>query len=107
MGKSNAVTRDEFIQQLRDLYGYTKGSATMLVEDFWNVVLDNLEQGRPVFFYGLGCFDMVERAERTFKSLRDQDSVTVPAHYVPRFYPGNAMKRAVKTWEDNEKRGLS
>ena len=102
------VTKTEFIDQLVKRYGYTKSSAMMLVEDFWNVVLDNIEAGRAVFFYGMGCFDLLERAERTCRNPKNMDQrIRIAAHYVPRFYPGNAMKRAVKTWEDNSKRGLN
>lgn len=34
------------------------------------------------------------------------EKVDVPAHWIPRFYPGNGMRRVVKLWEDNTKRGL-
>lgn len=102
----NTVTKSGFIDQLVKRYGYTKSSATSLVEDFWSAILDNLEDGRAVYFYGLGCFDLLERAERICRNPQDNEQrIRIAAHYVPRFYPGNAMKRAVKKWEDDAKRG--
>lgn len=100
------ITKVEFIQQLIDKHRYTKKSATALVEDFWDVLIDNLEHGNTVSFRGFGCFDMVERAERSCLNPQTGDKCVIPPHWVPRFYPGNAMKRAVKKWSDSEKRGL-
>lgn len=101
------VYKSDFIKQLMDKYGYTKSSATSLVEDFWSLLTDNLEQGNAVFFYGFGCFDLVERKARACTNPQTKERCSIPAHWVPRFYPGNTLKRAVKKWEDNEKRGLS
>lgn len=100
------ITKAEFIQQLVKKQRYTKKSATSLVEDFLDTVLENIEQGNTVSFRGFGCFDMVERAARVGMNPNTGEKVDVPAQWTPRFYPGNAMKRAVKKWADNEKRGL-
>ena len=100
------ITKAEFIQQLVDKHRYTKKSAASLVEDFCNTVLENLEAGNTVSIRGFGCFDMVERAERSCCRPKTDEQFVVPAHWVPRFYPGETMKRAVKKWADNVKRGL-
>lgn len=101
------VNRKEFIKQLVEKHGYTKTSATNLVDDFWNVIVDNMEQGNPVFFRGFGCFDLIERKQRSCINPQTKEPCDVPAHWVPRFYPGDTVKRAVKKWADNKKRGLN
>lgn len=103
----STVTKAGFIKQLVDNYGYTKSSAKRLVSDFLETVLNDLEEGRAVYFVGFGCFDLVQRAEHAWRDPNNGRQICVPAHYVPRFYPGNTMKRVVKKWEDNEKRGLN
>lgn len=85
---------------------YTKKQATELVDDFCKAVATNLEHGDPVSIYGFGCFDIVERAERTCTTPQG-DKMAVPAHWSPKFYPGNTLRRAVKKWADNSKRGLT
>lgn len=100
------ITKAEFIQQLVDEHRYKKKDATAFVDDFLDMVLGNIERGNTVSFRGFGCFDMVERAERSGMNPNTGEKCKVPAHWSPRFYPGNAMKRAVKKWVDNEKRGL-
>lgn len=100
------VNKKEFIQQLIDKQHYTKKAATTLVEDFLALVLENIEEGNTVSFRGFGCFDMLERAERSCKVPKTEEVCVIPAHWIPRFYAGKAMKRVVTKWEDNQKRGL-
>lgn len=100
------VYKQDFIDQLMKEHNYTKSSATSVVDDFWDLIVKNLENGNAVFFYGLGCFDIVERKARSCPNPQTKERCEIPAHWVPRFYPGNTIKRAVKKWADNEKRGL-
>lgn len=101
------IGKNEFIKQLMDEYHYTKSSATSVVEDFCGLLLSNIERGNAVSIYGVGCFDIVLRAEHKCPNPQSNEECIIPAHYVPRFYPGNSMRRAVKKWEDNEARGLN
>lgn len=100
------IKRNDLIQQLVDRHGYTKKAATMLVDDFVDIILENLGDGNAVSIRNFGCFDILERKERSCPNPQTGERVVVPAHWVPRFYPGNKMKLAVKMWEDNTKRGL-
>lgn len=99
------VHKNDFIQQLVERKRYTKKSATALVEDFWDLLLENLREGNAVDFYGIGCFDIIERAARSCPNPQTGERCQIPAHWVPRFYPGASMRRTVKLWEDSEKRG--
>lgn len=100
------ITKAEFIQQLINKHGYTKKSATDLVEDFWDVLNDNIEAGNPVSFYGYGCFDLIKRKARLGVNPSTQERCEIPEHWVPRFFPGNILKRSAKKWADSNRRGL-
>lgn len=100
------VKRVDLINQLVDKYHYTKSSAESVVDDFCDIVIDNLKMGNTISIYGFGCFDILERKERRCPHPISGDPVSIPAHWIPRFYPGALMRRAVKIWEDNEKRGI-
>lgn len=39
------IKRADLIQQLADEYGYSKKAATKMVDDFTDVILNNLESG--------------------------------------------------------------
>lgn len=96
----------DLIQQLVDKHGYTKKAATSVIDDFTDIVLDNLRDGNAVSIYGFGCFDILERKARTFPSVQTGETMTAPTHWIPRFYPWTKMKTVVKLWEDDTKRGL-
>lgn len=100
------VKRNNLIQQLVDKHGYTKKSAASVVNDFVDIILENLGEGNTVSIRGFGCFDILERKARSCPNPQTGENVEIPAHWVPRFYPGNKMRLVVKMWEDNEKRGL-
>ena len=101
------IKRKELIEQLIDKHKYTKKAATSVVDDFIDIILDNLEAGNTVSLRNFGCFDILERKQRSCPNPQTGERVAVPAHWIPRFYPGNGMRLAVKKWEDNVRRGLA
>lgn len=100
------IKRNDLIEQLVAKHHYTKKAATSLVDDFVDIILDNLENGNTVSIRNFGCFDILERQTRSCPNPQTGEKVIIPAHWIPRFYPGNRMRVAVKKWEDNSKRGL-
>lgn len=101
------IKRADLIKQLMDRYGYTKKAATCLVDDFIDIILLNLKEGNTVSLRNFGCFDILERKQRSCPNPQTGERVVVPAHWIPRFYPSNKMRVVVKEWEDNTKRGLA
>ncbi len=100
------VTKNDLIRQLTQR-GFTKGAAADIIEEFTSLILENLRNGNAVSIRNFGCFDIQERKARACPNPITGERISIPAHWVPRFYPGNGMRRAVKIWEDNEKRGLA
>lgn len=100
------VKRADLIQQLADHYGYSKKAAARVIDDFTSVIIDNLENGNAVHVRNLGCFDLLIRRQRYCPNPATGERIAIPEHYIPRFYPSNRMRIAVKKWEDNVKRGL-
>ena len=99
------MKRQDLIQQLGERYGYTKKDAVQLIDDFCEIVIENLRNGNSVSIHTFGCFDVLERKEHSLVDLQGERKI-VPAHWVPRFYPGNRMRLVVKMWEDDRNRGL-
>ena len=100
------IKRVDLIQQLVDKHGYTTKAATSIVDDFTDIILYNLGNGDTVSIHNFGCFDILERKARSCPNPQTGEKVDVPAHWIPRFYPGNKMRLVVKLWEDSTKRGL-
>lgn len=100
------IYKNDFIDQLVDRYHYRKGSATELVTDFLDLLVANLREGNEIYFHGIGKFGIIQRAERHCVNPNTDEPCISPAHLVPRFYPGNSLKRAVKEFEDGMKREM-
>jgi nucleoid DNA-binding protein len=101
------VKKDDFIDQLKEKYGYTKKDGAEIIEDVFDLILDNLENGNSVSIIGFGCFDLHRRAARSCPNPAGKDMCFIPEHWVPRFRPGKVMRRAVKIYNDNVERGLA
>lgn len=99
------INRSDLIKQLVDK-GYTKKAATSIVNEFVGVIMENMRNGNTVSIQNFGCFDLLERKARSCPNPQTGEKVNVPAHWIPRFYPGRGMRSAVKMWEDDTKRGL-
>ena len=100
------IKRADLIQQLMDKHHYTKKGATELIDDFTEIILENLRQGNSVSIRNFGCFDILERAARRCPDPQTREMIDVPAHWIPRFYPSDKMRIKVKEWEDSSKRGI-
>ena len=101
------IKRIDLINQLVDKHRYTKKAATSVVDDFTDIIIDNLENGNTVSIHNFGCFDILERQARSCPNPQTGETCNIPTHCIPRFYPGKGMRLAVKLWEDNQKRGLA
>ena len=96
------VNRSVLIRQLAESGGYTVKAAKKFVDDFTNIIMDNLAVGNSVTIYGFGCFDLYERGAHVCPDRRSGGMIDIPPHYIPRFYPGARMREAVREWESGE-----
>jgi len=96
------INKSDFILQLCE-EGYTKKNAIMVVNDFLNLVERNLQEGNSVSFYGFGLFGVHHRKARACPNFSGE-RITIKAHYVPKFFPGDRLKKVVKLWEESTKK---
>ena len=101
------INKSDLIDQLVEKQHYTKKAATQLVDDFTDIILENLLNGNPVSIHNFGTFDLQLRAERVTKHPTSGERVIIPAHWIPRFFPARKMRANVKLWEDSQRRGLN
>ena len=106
MNQGKNLNRLDLVQDLVDEYGYTKKAATAIIDDFKNIVLKNMREGNTITIRGFGCFDFKERKARSCPNPQTGERCEIPTPWVPKFYPGKAMRRAGKLWEDDLNRGI-
>lgn len=97
------VNRKMLVRQLADKKGYKIKDATVFVNDLFDLIVENIQEGNSVSIYGFGCFDLLERKAHVCPNRQLGTMIDVPAHFIPRFYPGVRMYNAVKAWESATK----
>jgi len=90
------VTKAEFVDQVADEAGLSKGDAGSAVDAFLDVVQETLKRGGEVNFTGFGKFSVADRGARQGVNPQTGERIQIPASRVPRFSAGSALKKAVK-----------
>jgi DNA-binding protein HU-beta len=90
------VTKQEFVDQVSQESGLSKGEATKAVDAFLAVVEGALKRGSEVSFTGFGKFSVSDRGARQGVNPQTGEKIQIPASKVPKFSAGSALKKAVK-----------
>lgn len=99
------IKKPALVEQLMKEYGYTRKSATSLVDDFTDVVMYNLRNGNEVALYGFGRFILNDRKARRCPNPATGKLMDIPSHWVPKFIPGRSMRFAVSMYNNDMAKG--
>jgi DNA-binding protein HU-beta len=90
------VTKAEFVDQVADEAGLSKGDAGNAVDAFLAVVQETLQRGGEINFTGFGKFSVADRGARQGVNPQTGERIQIPASRVPRFSAGSSLKKAIK-----------
>jgi DNA-binding protein HU-beta len=90
------VTKQEFVDQVANESGLSKGDATKAVDAVLGVIEVTLQRGGEVSFTGFGKFTVADRGARQGVNPQTGERIQIAATRVPRFSAGSALKKAVK-----------
>ena len=90
------MNKTEFINAVAAKEGLEKKYAEHAVNAVFATLTEQLSKGEKIQLVGFGTFEVRERAEKSARSPRTGETMTVPATKVPAFKPGKALKDAVK-----------
>ncbi len=91
----NRVNKTELIEEIAKSADITKASATRALDAMMAAVTTSLQNNDTVTLVGFGTFSVGERAARTGRNPRTNESLTIKAAKVPKFKAGKALKDAV------------
>ena len=57
----------------------------------------SLIKGNPVYLRGFGSFIIKHRAQKAARNIKEETTMTIPAHDIPAFKPAKSFVAAVKT----------
>lgn len=90
------MTKAEFVDQVANESGLSKGEAGKAVDAFLGVLEETLRRGGEVNFTGFGKFSVADRGARQGVNPQTGERIEIPASRVPRFSAGSSLKKAVK-----------
>ena len=89
------MNKSQLIAKIAKDAGLTKVQATAALQAVEVGVIESLANGEEVTLVGFGTFKVSERAERTGRNPQTGEAITIPAHKIPTFKAGKALKEAV------------
>lgn len=89
------MTKTTLIDIVASNAGIKKKDAEAAVNAVFNAIQEELASGGKAQIAGFGTFKVKERAERTGRNPRTNETITIEASKLPTFAPSKSLKDAV------------
>ncbi|MCF6281776.1 MAG: integration host factor subunit alpha [Candidatus Polarisedimenticolaceae bacterium] len=97
-----ALTKVDMAERLFDDLGLNKREAKEMVEMFFEVIPEALEQGYQVKLSGFGNFDLREKNQRPGRNPKTGEEIPISARRVVTFRPGQKLKARVEAYAGSQ-----
>lgn len=91
------MSKKDFIEAYASKTRETKKRAEELVNDFLNLVEENLLEGNDVQFVGWGTFSVNEKQAREGRNPQNGEKIEIPAKRVVKFKVGKKLADKVSS----------
>lgn len=89
------MNKTDLISAIADEAELSKADAGRAMEAFFNTVQKTLKKGEDVTVVGFGTFTVRERAARTGRNPRTNETINIAASKAPAFKAGKTLKDAL------------
>ena len=93
----DTVNKKEFDYKITEEGGFYKKDAMKMVELFWDTLLDYLEEGKKVNFYGIGNFKLKTVKGRAARNPMTGEPCIIPDHKKVKFYASETLTENIKS----------
>ncbi len=95
--KDNILSTEttEYKQELRQ----AKEDVSFILDNLFDLIKKNLQQGKGVYWRGFGSFVNKKRAEKKARNIHKGTEVVIEAHFVPFFKPAKSFVAKIKKSE--------
>jgi len=90
------MTKADIVNEISKNTGIEKTQVQKTVEAFMEEIKNSLGKGDNVYLRGFGSFIVKKRAEKTARNISKNESIIIPAHYIPAFKPAKTFDSKVK-----------
>lgn len=91
-----ALTKAEIAEHLFNQLGIAKRDAKIIVEVFFEKIIEALSNGQPVKLSGFGNFELHEKRERPGRNPKTGKEIPVSARRVVTFHGGQKLRARVE-----------
>ncbi len=98
-------SKDFVVKKTDKTVMYTLDDVANILDSCISVMKGALMRGDCVALNGVGVLGLKKHKSREAVNPRTGEAITVPAHYVVRFVPGNEFKRCPKVFEQGIRDG--
>lgn len=85
------MNKAELIAAMANASDISKAQAQMAFDSMINQISGALENGDKVTLVNFGTFSVQDRAERTGRNPRTNETITIPGKRVAKFKPGKVL----------------
>ena len=89
------MNKTQLLSETAKASGIKKSDIEAVIENFLNIIQDEVAKGEKVQITGFGSFERRERGERTVKNPRTGEDIQVAASKSPAFSAGSIFKEKV------------
>jgi len=89
------VKKSELVAQLADSNDLSRREAEKIIDDFLELIMDELAKDEKVVLSGFGTFEVRTRVARSGRNPRTGEEINVPEQKTPAFKAGKLLKDAV------------
>ena len=93
------MTKADIVNEISRRTGLEKAAVLTTVENFMQIVKDNMTEGENVYLRGFGRFILQTRKKKTARNISKNISIEIPEHQIPAFKPSKVFLEAVKDAE--------
>ena len=89
------MNKTELVGAIAEKTGLSKKDSEKALSAALDSIVDALKGGDKVQLIGFGSFEVKERAARTGRNPRTNETIEIPAAKLPQFKAGKALKDAI------------
>lgn len=87
------MTKNDIIQKVHNQLGYSKKDATILVEQVFEIIKENLTHGEKIKISGFGSFVVKEKQAQKGRNPQTGEEIKIGARKVLTFKPSQVLRK--------------
>src|SRR5580698_5910875 len=90
------MRKADIVTKVAELTGIPKADVLLSLEAFFSEVKNSVKKGENVYVRGFGSFIAKKRAQKVGRIIKRNETIIIPAHYIPAFKPAKTFVDSVK-----------